>query len=224
MRQVIKWIIAVLFLTGGCWGLVILYSSTLGSAKVYRPELDSLVAFAKVLAVIFAMLIIAVTIQTIRRTFSPRTVSLFEHSVYASTFGLALGFLMAGWCVSKGPGFFAVMAILNYPSTFLALGWFSLGFGPHGDAGWNVFFWMPVLQWFLTFVIAYSIWLRKRKNTAKIAPGAKFSAFRITCWVACVCIIILVVVAQWWYYENRSLRHNVERVHILNNAPYFDSP
>ena len=165
MRQTIKWIGVVLLLAGGCWGLAALYMDTVASAEVYRYELADLVSFARIIACIFIVFISATLIQMVRRAHSHSTISTVEHGLYAITFGLALGFIMAGLTVAKVPGLLAVTAILNFPAIFLTFGWLSLGFGPHGDAGWNILFWMPILQWLIIFGVVYFIRVRTQKKT-----------------------------------------------------------
>ncbi len=172
MQRTVKWISIVLLLAGGCWGLTVLCMSTIESARVYRDELVNLVSLAKLLACVFPVLTAATLIQLIRRAHSHGTASFIEHGLYILSLGLALGFLMAGLTVVEVSGLSAVVRILNFPASVLAFGWFSLGFGPHGDAGWSLFFWMPIFQWFLIFAVAYSIWLWNRRKTKAVESPA----------------------------------------------------
>jgi hypothetical protein len=172
-----RWVIGIVIAVSGGWGLAVLYFDFLNAAKNARYELASFGPFANLIVGLFLLSLFASLLFMIHQRSSPK-VSPSSHIIYSLTFGMALGFFMAAHLVAKTPLADTVW-VLSTPAILLSLGLFRLGLAPHGDVGWNLLFWTPILQWFLIGVAAYHIGRKIREKKAKQAIGADSSARRV---------------------------------------------
>lgn len=144
----------------GAWGATVLLRDLLDALRVYRSELTGMVAPAALSILLFGALAVGSAVLAFRRCGPERgsdpTPPFFDRYfplVFGSALGLAVGFFIAGACVSKSDTMISVIidesvrGVLSLPGVAIWCLWGAMRVLPGGDAVWALLPWGIVVGW-----------------------------------------------------------------------------
>ena len=174
----------------GAWGATVLFGDLLDASRVARYELKGIVAPAAISILLFGAFAVGSVALILSRSGSARgpdsTPSYFDRYfpvVYGSALGLAVGFFIAGACVSKSDSMLSVIIdesvrdVLSLPGVAIWYLWGAMRILPGGDAVWAMLPWGIVVGWgalgLLCGLLTIGIARKRRQRTEPAVAGRK---------------------------------------------------